>query len=585
MAARLGRSRRQAAPRRVLILRIVGLTCFTASQFCQGASVSGTIVDDYSGMPVPFATLTVLGDRMPYTVQANEDGTFRGADLSPGDYSVIAAHPGYLYTSMATRLRDNAASGDTVKLPALRMIRLGAIAGHVSDLHGRSARVMALLWSPASTSAEGSWKPVLDSAAVYGGQPTTRGTPVDSNGDFRIPDLPPGLYALLIQYSDPQTHVEGPGSRRMAPASNGLLRYPEGKKGISLGPGGSTVVVGIAVPTAVGRTIEGHIALSNSESWCWVTLSDPAQPALSVAPIETGDGGAFAFRGVVPGVYVLLVAPGGGKRDARPPVRVTAYSGFARADVDVRRADAKGIEITPGQQIGGSVVLRESAPLLRPSTRCWTGEVTLTTIEDWGVDLQRRQSLVQITLQEAQPAPEFVSGLAPARYVVSVGTIAGCRLRNEPVLDMSDGSPANAEVQVMEPGTISGHAILPTEVFDGWEVLLIPDDFAEGLPLLPANWFSESNPTLLFVWGSYWGVYGPGLLPFIRSAAISTGGSFRFPRVPAGHYRIALRSADPTTPGRSLEWRDLKQVDLQPSGSTFVDLEAAEQEVRHIAGR
>jgi hypothetical protein len=554
------------------------LACFLVGQLCQAASITGIVVDDVSQLPVPNSTLRISGGPSPSAAfQAREDGTFQTGDLTPGDYFVVAGREEYLYTSIAVHVEDKTGDESSPKFLSIRLVRLGAIAGHIEGLRGRSAKILALAWSGEPTAAGGIWKPVFDSTATCCGGAPLRGVSVDEKGDFRIQKLPPGVYALLVAYANPQlTDNRGDQDQLGTSTTTGLLRYPEGNEGFELGADGSDLFVQIAVPNGVGRTIKGHVDLRDSRSWYWLTLSSPDQPALSVATTTSDENGAFAFRGVVPGYYELLAVPGIGERGKRPGGPTSVYTGFARLAVDVRQQDSMGIEVTPGQQIGGSFALRESKALPKPSTRCFNAGVTLTTLEDWGVNLERKQDLVQLTLQELPPSPQFMLGLAPARYGLSARMLQGCRLRSQSILDLSRDAPANVEAQVMEPGTIRGHAGIPGQS-GAWEVLLIPDDFTEGLSFLPANWFSGS-PANEFGWGSFWGIDGPGWLPYIRAATVNPDNSFEFAKAPAGHYRIAVRSADPAGPKpKVVGWRDLKRIELSPSGRVEVDLALPDQ--------
>jgi len=127
----------------------------------------------------------------------------------------------------------------------------------------------------------------------------------------------------------------------------------------------------------------------------------------------------------------------------------------------------------------------------------------------------------------------------------------------------------------MEPGTIRGHAGLPGRQPSDWEVLLIPDDFTEGLSFLPANWFakSDSGEASGWGWGTFFGTDGPGWLPYVRAVTVSPDSSFEFRRVQAGHYRVTIRPADGAMPNlKPVEWRDLKRIELLPVGTTEVDL-------------
>jgi hypothetical protein len=523
---------------------------------CAASSLSGAVVDDFSLATVPGVKIIISG-RLHASLQADENGRFQSADLAPGDYGLAIGREGYLYTSVALHLDDKAGDDDPSKHLLIRLVRLGGIAEHVEGLSGRSARVMALIRSGDSTAGGVVWKPVFDTAIVWRGKPE-RGVPVDTNGDFRIQNLPPGTYALLVAYD------------------TGLIRYPEGDGGFKLGRDGVTLSIQIPAPGGLGRTIEGHVDLPESQSWYWLTLSRPDQPALAITTTTSDNDGEFAFRGIIPGSYEILAVPGIGEPRARPAGPVPVYEGFARVTVDVREKDMKNVRITPGQQIGGTVALRESGPA-KPPTRCSNGQLVLTPLEDWGVNLERMKERVSVTLRDLAPSPEFMAGLAPARYGVDVRAILGCRLQNQSVLDLRNKAPANADAQVMEPGTIGGHARLAEGQMGTWEVLLIPDDMAEGLSFLPANWFRDPAPDLEFGWGSFWGIYGPEQLPYIHAAPVNHDGSFEFGHVGAGHYRVVLRSADPGVPNLNASGEDLKRIEVPAAGRVEIDLTTAPQ--------
>jgi len=323
------------------------LILFLIAQVCPATVITGTVVDDFSQAPLPGATWMITGRQLVTGSQATEDGRFQTGDLAPGDYFIVAGGEGYLSTSVTVHVAGTTGDDRSPKPLLIRLVRLGAIAGHVEGLRGQSARVLALVWSDESAVTGGVWKPVFDSAiACCGAAPPRRGVSVDSNGDFRIQRLPPGLYALLVSFASSQTM--------------GLTRFPDANKAFELGSDGSAVFVTIPIPDGAGRTIEGRVDLPDSRSWYWLTLSSVDQPALSIATITSDESGGFAFRGVVPGSYELLAVPGIGERGTHPSGAGTPHDGFARAAVDLREQDSRSLKITPAEQLAGTGSLRPS---------------------------------------------------------------------------------------------------------------------------------------------------------------------------------------------------------------------------------
>ena len=80
--------------------------------------------------------------------------------------------------------------------------------------------------------------------------------------------------------------------------------------------------------------------MPEGQPWYWVTLSNPDQPSLAVATTTSDEKGAFAFRGVVPGIYDLLAVPGTGERGQRRLDREVPWFGFGRIRVDIREQDS-----------------------------------------------------------------------------------------------------------------------------------------------------------------------------------------------------------------------------------------------------
>jgi hypothetical protein len=324
-------------------LYIAAITLVFGCGLARAASITGTIVDDATGMPGAKSEVRVFGSRPPsIDVTAKDDGTFQAGDLRPGDYTVSVWSPGYVSSATSMHIGNEAAPLH------IRLVRLGAIEGQLTGLQGWTASVLALMRSVDKKTESEIWKPVLGNFA--------RSAAVDGEGRFRIPDLPPGFYSLLVAYSN-----------------SGVLRYPDGKGALELKGDGATARVQIPIPPGALRTVEGKIELPDAQSWYWVTLSDPAQPALAVATTISDDKGAFAFRGIVPGAYDVLAVPGEGERGTRSAK--SPYHGFARVAVDLRAQDVHGVKITPQQAVKVSVALQHASGAASPG--CGYGTVTL----------------------------------------------------------------------------------------------------------------------------------------------------------------------------------------------------------------
>jgi hypothetical protein len=172
---------------------------------------------------------------------------------------------------------------------------------------------------------------------------------------------------------------------------------------------------------------------------------------------------------------------------------------------------------------------------------------------------------ITITQEGRAPSREYPDGLAPARYGLSSEN-SDCLIAGRPLLDLSNAWAGIIEVKVTTPGVIRGHAAGSVGQSTEWEVILIPDDFTEGWAYLPARWFSESvfGAELLF---QAQGAHRPrAYVPHVRMSALDGVGHFEFTDVPAGNYRIGMRS---TVTGPALVgWRDMNRVEVPSGGIT-----------------
>jgi len=489
-------------------MKLAILVALVCAGVASGAAfpVSGTVVDDATGTSLPKPEVRAVGQRPPFVDFASkDDGSFQG-DLPSGGYTVNAWYPGYAYSEIP-------ASENPL---VIRLVKLGAIEGRVTGLDGRVATVLALIRSGEI------WKPVVGNF--------TRGVQVDGSGNFRIPDLPPGPYALLVAY-----------------ANEGLLRYPDGAGSLELASGGVQRVL-IPIPSNPVRTIAGTVELPDPQSWYWVTLSRLDQPALAVATTVSDEKGGFAFRGVAPGAYDLLAAPGTGERGAHSYPELP-YHGFARAAADATKADVRDVKVISQQSIQVTVGLSEAVKMPTPGSRCYLGLVNLMPLEDWGIRLERSLNQVKIGNEPSKSSPEAIDGLAPAKYGVSLRDPGGnCLLAEDPVLDVTRSQTGSVEGNVLEPGTLKGAADA------GSEVALIPDDFAEGWSYLPADWFSE----LPYIGGFRFLTWEH--IPRVRLVVANAEGHFEFAHVPAGSYKVGIHG------------QEMKPIDIPPAGSVEIVL-------------
>src|SRR5882762_1076050 len=123
-------------------MRISVILCVLA-QFASAATIRGRLVEDHSGSPVASASVRIVkvGVRgLQADLETDGDGRFDAPELSEGDYRIEISKPNYLNATVRLRLSADETSTN------LRLIRCGAITGHVSDGQGQPAR-FALVWA------------------------------------------------------------------------------------------------------------------------------------------------------------------------------------------------------------------------------------------------------------------------------------------------------------------------------------------------------------------------------------------------------------------------------------------------------
>jgi hypothetical protein len=135
-----------------------------------GAVFSGRVLEDHSGAPLPRVEIRITRSDAPGTVAETEtdgQGHFQTPDLPAADYLLHATRVNY--STFTVHARANTS-------PVLRLVRYGAIAGHIRDSSGKA----------------------MPSAQILAISETAQFPVSASNGDFRIFGLPPGRYRIAM---------------------------------------------------------------------------------------------------------------------------------------------------------------------------------------------------------------------------------------------------------------------------------------------------------------------------------------------------------------------------------------------------
>jgi hypothetical protein len=208
------------------------------------------------------------------TGRTGPKGTFRLDRIPSGRFRIRARAPGYAQVTAQVSLAPPATARIVLRLPPAV-----ALEGRIEDQRKAPvplARVLAFAVPP---------------APPPGGRPAPQAPPhqaqADEAGRYRIPDLAPGLYKLLIEAPGLGTMEAGPVT---APDPALVVALPGESRSIR---GTVTSNATGRAPSAVARVLLAGEALSSSRT------------------SQTGVDGRFAFAGVGAGSYALRAEAAG----------------------------------------------------------------------------------------------------------------------------------------------------------------------------------------------------------------------------------------------------------------------------------
>jgi hypothetical protein len=467
---------------RRLLLTLL-LAQIALSQGGEAGSIQGAVVNGYTGLPFPGATVELLGVQhgrvLSRTVRTDSKGEFQFPNVPPGSgYQLLVTGERLLATAYGQNSRNEPWVALTLEPgEALRDLRINVqpqatIRGRVVDNQGRGlfgARVVAL--TPTYRSAHRTLQ--ISSTQV-----------TNSRGDYQFSSMPAGVYYLRVTptNSDPVANTllstpsrfdrdaQGtPIGSNSNPEGLPVTYYPstvdvEFAKPVNLGAGGDADNTDITVTRVKTGRVRGVVTYDGATVLTGqVVLQREGTAAESswtrIAEIRDGQ---FDIRAVLPGAYVLWTRSGEG-----------AARLWGRTTVNARGGETSitGVKVSPAPDIPGRLAIEGWTDLTAPDFTQLA--VVLFPRELLPVDLSLPRNDVVIPAQSLTVSGDgqfTLHGVQPWDYRVMVRA-AGSTLPNASSLQrLYVKSIRNRDSDIADKGLQLG------SIFDGGIDILLSMD-------------------------------------------------------------------------------------------------------------
>jgi hypothetical protein len=512
---------------RWLAAALVALSVSTAM-----GAIAGRVVEDHTGSPLASAGVRIFkAEARSVLADLDTDGAgrFEAPGLPAGDYRVEVSKPNFVPTSLRFR-----SPGDDSPSPVLlvRLVRCGVVTGLVADHEGQPVRSATVFAIPKPAAGQ-PLRPFEDRrAGTY--------SSADERGQYRLYGLPPGEYAIAASVGESTMSVGMTGSAQtVARLGSRVLFYPSNTQPQFFKVSGGEEFRGVDFsiqPTALS-SVQGKVEVPQANGQFWLALTPVDQPGFALAVTVARSNGTFRFEGIPSGSYHLF---------ASGPCRSRSGFGgylepqplFARTRVEVAGQDIDGISLGPQRGRSAAFLLRLRASD-QPDHACpVTAQVTLSSLEDWGMYLNN-----SVDVNSAQA--RTIEDLAPGRYRITVAKLGdSCYSTTSDVLDLS-GQVASEprEILLAPAGSIRGRLTGAGKPSEFAIVLVSPDPAAGAQPL--------------------------------QAAMVGADGKFTFAGVRPGRYLIA---AQPASQASSTRWvpglTSMFEIEVPGGAPTEMDLPA-----------
>lgn len=504
------------------------------------SSLRGRVIDSKSGEGLDSAGVTLLtlwNDEMIAQTDTDREGNFAFSGLQQGWYRVRAVKRGYV------DLLPGKASAKTVSAPIseeqtlnITLTPTGAITGRVVDPSGhpiKSARAAALV-----RRADADRVQLL---------PQGPAVPVDDRGEYRLYDLPPGRYTVVVAPSGSQLEVPFapvyfPGTYDAARAEFFSL------EGGTVRPRTDLVVSDTGLYNLHG--VVAGLSADKENRHTAVSLLPASGAGLPFGILDADQEGRFQFSGVPPGdYYVIALSPVIGRSTFGPVPGPDSKQGVVRVEITSQDVSDVVVEMRPGVEIAG--LAKFDSP----------GVANLACLSGATVTLR--------SVNPARPGPPLTSRVTPAGQFKFQGVFQGTyRVSLQAI-----GDGCSLESVILGEHRVEGRAVTIGRGREGEQLaLVLTAEVGAVMGSVAAAEGSHAGGALVLMMPSV--LTGEVYSEELRATTADADGRFEFRQLPAGQYRlIAVRSIHSNEYLDPLFWSEqqIDTVDVVVKGGSVAE--------------